>query len=149
MPPITMLPIPVRSLAHSALTGVAANQHPGQSTRLTGTRLAAAASGNVTYGVTGFQPTALALVVAINTSSSTGFSVGFADDDDFEQMISVFDTSGTHSISRLAELIRIFDPSGIDGQTAVLFSLNANDVTLAWTKVGAGQNVSFAMLAIG
>ena len=115
---------------------------PLKSTVTYGSRAAATATGSGAYTGAGFTPTAVIIVAQGNTQDNISF--GFGDDANAEQSVSVKTMNGTHVMERNATNI-IMGISGSDSQVAVLTSLDADGITLGWTKANSGEAVNFVI----
>jgi hypothetical protein len=113
-----------------------------------GTRAAAAATGDVAYTGSSFTPTAV-IIVAANDDNDDSVSVGFSDSALDEGVLELTRMSGTPRFVTGANVIAISSNSGNDAQTAIVKSFNADGVTLTWTKTGSGTQNSFRILYLG
>jgi len=114
------------------------------STLVNESRTAAAATGDVSYTGAGFRPTTI-LVWARDNSSGTAASWGYADDaaNDTVLAIQSINAAGafiSHNTDKIA-FISDAHPTPTNGQTALLKSIDADGVTLTWTKFGTGKAV--------
>lgn len=116
-----------------------------RSTVITGTRTAAAASGDVNYTGAGFVPT-VAVIIAVNTENKDSISMGFGDDGLGDRAIRVFTMNGTHDMGVVAKFVDII--AGSDAQHAVLKSFDADGLTLTWTKDANGEACAFEILLL-
>ena len=141
---------PVTTLAHSALSGVSSAQHHTaslvQSARKIESRAAAAATGSVAYDGAGFAPTAV-IVFSGGTESDDNLGFGFGDDADSEAMLRVQALAGSPpTITSDATVIVELSDTGGDYQQATLTSLDADGMTLDWTKGGNGEAGTLVIL---
>ncbi len=120
-----------------------------QSKLVTITRAAAAVSGDVAYTGIGFSPRAIiafstcergALSAAVGTPQPLGqVSLGFADITLGEKSLA-FNELSDGAVRPQNYLVFITDTSGgLNGQLAVLKTLDVDGFTLTWNKVGAGS----------
>tara|TARA_R110000751_G_scaffold307382_1_gene428380 strand:+ start:701 stop:1267 length:567 start_codon:yes stop_codon:yes gene_type:complete len=116
-----------------------------KSTVKTETRAAAAATGDVSYTGAGFTPTTI-IAYAINTDDTDSFSVGFAGDAAEEGYLAMYAMAGTTLGAVFTRFIQINDSTNAHHQWAVVKTLDADGVTLTWTKVSNGRAVDFTLL---
>ena len=120
---------------------------PLKSTVTYSSRTAAAASDNdVAYTGAGFQPTAVIIVAQGNTQDNISF--GFGDDANDQQSVFARALGGTPVMERSAPFI-ITAINGSDFQKAALVSLDADGITLDWTKGSSGEAVNFVIYYLG
>ncbi len=110
-------------------------------------RSGASASGDVSYTGAGFTPTTV-LGFARDNASGDGFSFGFGDDALLESMFSLVDVTGTPFVlHETADIVGVFaEAAKTNGQSAVLKTLDADGVTLTWTKAGSGLDLLVTFL---
>ena len=112
------------------------------STIITGTRTAAAGSGDQAITGVGFTPTA---VIALGDASNTLYmSIGIGDDAVGEGAMSHRNTSTFFIGTNLIDM----DNGGSVTMRAVVKTLDSDGLTLTWTKGGAGHNVGFKLLCL-
>jgi len=105
----------------------------------TAIRAAAAASGDVSYTGAGFTPTGV-IVISINDSTDDALGIGFIDDEVLESMAVLKAIGGTPAMSiGDSQVVSNYNAGETAGQLAVAKTLDADGVTLTWTKVGAGS----------
>ena len=119
-----------------------------QSDTTSGTRAAAAATGDVSYTGSSFTPTAV-IIVASGDDNDDSVSVGFADSALDEGVLELTRMSGTPRFVTGANVIAITSNSGNDAQQAIVKSYNSDGGTLTWTKAGSGTQCSFRILYLG
>lgn len=122
----------------------------GQQTKVENeTRAAAAASGDVSYTGAGFTPKGVIIYAdeaSLNLASSWGL-VGTAGD---FNGIAIVDNAGTRVHVRLQGLvIQASTGNGADVQQALVKSVDADGITLTWTKIGNGRDVDFRLFYLG
>jgi len=105
------------------------------------TRSAAAGSGDVSYTGAGFVPTGV-IIGFVNDTGGDSIGIGFIDSGATDEASSVIrGLGGTPITSTNADLvISSYNGGASAGQTAIAKSLDADGITLTWTKVGAGQS---------
>lgn len=115
-----------------------------KSTIVTGTRTAAAGTGDQAITGAGFTPTTL-LIWAVEVTSTVYASWGFGDDAVGEAMMR--NSQGTPSFSTgTADIINI-DPAGGSGSmVAVVKTLDSDGCTLTWTKTGAASTIRWLIM---
>jgi hypothetical protein len=108
---------------------------------ITFTRSAAAGSGDVSYTGAGFVPTGV-IIISMNDTNNDSFGIGFIDSGATDEASAVVRGLGGSPITSINTNLVISDyNSGASaGQTAIAKSLDADGVTLTWTKVGTGQD---------
>ena len=177
---IHVMPIPITSLAHSALTDVTTNQHHTPITTHAGLsgvttaqhhtkytnaealvaaglkvhlinaeRTAAAATGDVAYTGSGFEPVAC---VAINQGASTNDSMCLGVSDDAlavsDLMASVM--AGALVLGRNQNsIIKAEDTGRSNSQRADVTSYDADGITLGWVKGSSGEACDFVLMLFG
>ena len=107
-------------------------------------RTAAAATGDVSYTGAGFRPTAI-LVWARDNTSGRGASWGYVDDAANDSVVAIEEINQagafvSHDNGKVA-FIADAHPTPTNGQTALVKSIDADGVTLTWTKFGSGKAV--------
>jgi len=104
-------------------------------------RAAAAGSGDVSYTGAGFAPSAI-ILLAFNEDDVNGISIGVGDSAAREGDIEFYlgGTDGQEA-ARIAQV-----GGGSNGQHASLKTMDADGVTLTWTKYGAGRQAHFTIL---
>ena len=106
----------------------------------TASRAAAAASGCVAYTGAGFAPTGV-WIFAGDTANDDTFSWGVGDDANNQQVFAFRDIEGSAWVMNPngSQIVIASDPCATCVQAAVLTSLDADGMTLAWTKSGSGR----------
>lgn len=130
--------------AHADLSDAPASAHHSAallSTVANALRTAAASTGDVSYTGAGFAPSAV-LITCIGTDSLDNMSWGHGDDADAERLIAVNTMGGTPGMSLNTTRIAIGDGGSGNFQLAVLKTLDADGITLSWTKGGNGEATS-------
>ena len=115
-----------------------------QSTRVNGSRLASAGSGNEVINEVWFTTTTV-LVIALDKVSSL-VSWGWGDDGAYEAMVEADAGSFTQTDGRF---ITIYNSSAENGYIATLTSFHSTNnggCTIAWTRIGTGLDVHYIML---
>ena len=119
---------------------------PLQSTVQAETRLADAASGDVSYDGAGFTPTAI-IVIAAGDGDDDGFSIAAGDDAAGENGASFYDMASTPIMDGGRNMIAdVYAQGQTNGQFAVLKTLDSDGCTFTWTKEGSGSLAAFTIL---
>jgi hypothetical protein len=122
-----------------------ANLSVVRSTVVEEVRAGASASGDVSYSGAGFTPTAVLIVAHADDYRS--LSWGHGDDAAGQAVVHLYEIGGTpESNSNLTNIIEVTDDAGSTYQKALLKSLDADGITLTWTKGGAGAGSVFSIL---
>ena len=146
-------------MAHSELTDVTTAQHHTlytdaqavaaaglKSTVVNEARTAAAATGSVSYTGAGGKPLA-AIITAIGKTGNDNMSWGAADDANGERAIQAVAMTGTMALDYQSTLvIHGSNPAGSNVQRASLTTFDEDGMTLSWTKVGSGEQITFIVL---
>lgn len=111
------------------------------------TRAAAAASGDVSYTGAGFAP-AGALVFSFNSDDDDEIMWGMLDDAANDFVIQFKDTGGTHDMEIVPNRL-LMASDGAASQVGVLKSIDADGITMTWTKGGVGTAVGFLIYYFG
>jgi hypothetical protein len=111
------------------------------------TRAGAAASGDVSYTGAGFSPNG-ALIFGHNSEGDDEIFWGLFDDAASDFVLQFKDTTGTHDMeivpNRLASAT-----DGAASQVGVLKSVDADGITMTWSKVGSGTACAFMIYYFG
>jgi len=104
------------------------------------TRASAASSGNQVLTGFGGKPQFM-VFKALDNNNSGNFSLGISDTEESSCTATV--RNGSHSLSLIdaANSFNVQDSSG-NGWTGILSSLDSDGMTIAWTKLGSGLNVT-------
>lgn len=122
----------------------ALHNHPVLLTKIQDeSRTAAAASGDVSYTGAGFRPTG---VIILASTTNESWCIGIGDVALDEAALKQDGGGSSHFISQISTIIvRGSELDGTDHQLAVLKSIDADGLTLTWTKGTDGRAVSFAI----
>lgn len=117
-----------------------------QSQIISGSRTAAAGSGDQALTGVGFQPVAIIVLCTSSTDPINEGSWGFGDDDLDEALM--FARATPIRSSGGGQIINV-SADGSNGMAAVLKSLDADGLTLTWTKSGTPTGTAeFHILAL-